>query len=163
VTATAEPPIPFVAELRPHRSLGTRGFRIMMAMLTVIFGLYGGVFIMAGAWPVFGFLGVEILIFYVLFRLNYRAARQRETIRIGRRATEVRKRAASGAETTHAFQTHWLRIEEDVDDDRNSALTLRSHGRAVAVGGFLSPPERRGLARALRQAIATVIGTKTGA
>jgi uncharacterized membrane protein len=35
----------------------------------------GMVFLMLGAWPVFGFLGLEVLLIYVAFRANFRAAR----------------------------------------------------------------------------------------
>ena len=33
------------------------------------------VFLLAGAWPVFGFFGLDVLLVYWAFRLNYRRAR----------------------------------------------------------------------------------------
>ncbi len=163
MTTANETTLPFVANLHPHRSLGARGFRTMMAVMVFIVAVYGGVFVAAGAWPVLGFLGLEVALLYVLFQLNYRAAREREHIRIDCRDTQVRKRAANGRETTHAFQTFWLRIEEDRPEGRNGTLTLRSHGKAVTVGTFLSPPERQDLAHALRRAVASVGGPTSGA
>jgi uncharacterized membrane protein len=35
-----------------------------------------------GAWPIFGFCGLDVLLFYVMFRLNYRSARMFERIRL---------------------------------------------------------------------------------
>ena len=37
---------------------------------------------------------------------------------------------------------------------RHSLLTLRSHGRWLEIGGFLTPEEKLDLARALRRALA---------
>ncbi|MEX2644572.1 MAG: DUF2244 domain-containing protein [Acetobacterales bacterium] len=147
-------PIPFVAELRPHRSLGPAGFRVMLAAVAVVIAVYGGIFLAMGAWPVFGFLGLEVLLLYLLFRLNFRDARRCETIRIDRDATEVRKRAPSGHETRHDFQTGWLRVEVERPARHDCRLTLASHGRRVSVGSFLTPPERHELGGVLRRAVA---------
>ena len=53
---------------------------------------FGSAFLVMGAWPIFGFCGAEWLLFYVCFRLNYRAARMRERGR-NFNAGEIRARA----------------------------------------------------------------------
>src|ERR1700748_1522277 len=75
-------PVLFDAVLTPHRSLSLRGFTLLMAPAGLIGFGFGAAFILLGAWPVFGFCGVEWLLFYVFFRLNYRAARQQERLRL---------------------------------------------------------------------------------
>jgi uncharacterized membrane protein len=159
VSSTASAiPIPFIAELRPHRSLGPIGFRIMLGAVATVIAVYGGIFLAMGAWPVFGFMGAEFALLYLLFRLNYRAAQRRETIRVDRHATEVRQRAPSGRETRHDFQTGWLRVEMEQAAQHDCRLTLTSHGRRVSVGSFLTPPERRELGGVLRRAVAAAAG-----
>jgi uncharacterized membrane protein len=71
---TTEPTI-FAATITPHRSLGSTGFLILMLCIGALSFVSGMVFLMLGAWPVFGFLGLEVLLIYVAFRANFRAAR----------------------------------------------------------------------------------------
>ena len=53
--------------------------RLMLTRIAT--GVVGGVlFLLLGAWPVFGFFGLDVLLIYGAFRLNYRAARAREEI-----------------------------------------------------------------------------------
>ena len=64
----------------PHRSLSLKGFYIVMGLLAGFLFIIGVGFFLAGAWPVIGFLGLELLVVWGAFKLNYRAARHRETI-----------------------------------------------------------------------------------
>ena len=69
-----EPTI-FSAVITPHRSLGRVGFLVLMALFGGVSFVAGMVFLLIGAWPVFGFLGLDVLLVYWAFRLNYRAPR----------------------------------------------------------------------------------------
>ena len=71
---TAEPEL-FAALLTPHRSLNRTGFVVVMAFLSVVSFATGVAFLMMGAWPVFGFLGLDVLAIYVAFRINFSRAR----------------------------------------------------------------------------------------
>src|SRR3990170_5354938 len=85
-------PVLFDAVLQPHRSLGPVGFALLMgAVAAVGFGT-GVVFLMAGAWPVFGFCGLEVLLIYVCFRLNYRSGGLFERVRLTGAALTVERR-----------------------------------------------------------------------
>ena len=75
-------PVFFERVLWPHRSLPPRGFRLLMLGLGVLSLLVGIIFVAAGAWPVCGFFGLDIALLYLAFRLSYRSARQRETLRL---------------------------------------------------------------------------------
>ena len=54
----------FEALLYPHRSLSQRGFFILTIGTFVIVAAYSGLFLVLGAWPIFGFLGAEWLLFW---------------------------------------------------------------------------------------------------
>lgn len=144
----------FDATLQPNRSLGGRGFVALMALLAVL-SFAGGIgFILAGAWPVIGFLGLDIAVIYIAFRANYRSGRLTETLRLTDDALEVRRIDAYGRGTAWRLQPLWLRVEVDNPDEHDCRVTLRSHGRGLTIGAFLSPPERKELAGALRAALA---------
>jgi len=153
------PPAPgervfFDAVLRPYRSLSRLGFAVMMGCVAGGGVAVGVAFLMAGAWPVTGFCGLEILLLYVFFRLNYRDGRAYETVRLTDDALTVRRVAPSGRAETWRFQPFWLRVSIDEPPAHHSQITLASHGRTLAIGAFLTPHERLELARAIRAALA---------
>ena len=148
------PRVYFDAELRPNRSLGPAGFLALMGFLVLVSFAAGAAFALVGAWPVFGFFGLDVLLVYVAFRLNYRSGRLRETIRLDETSLEVRRVQPDGRARSWTFQPYWLRLSEPDPEDPDSHLVLRSHGRSLVVGAFLSPEERADLARALALALA---------
>ena len=93
----------FEALLTPHRSLDRRGFTVLMLVFGGICLINGFVFLMAGAWPVFGFCGLDIVLLFGAFYLNFRAARAREEVRVSRTLLEIRKFAPSGRRTEYLF------------------------------------------------------------
>lgn len=144
-------PLHFDAVLHPHRSLSPFGFAILMAAIAGVSFAAGLAFWLMGAWPVMGFLGLDVLLVYVAFRASYRSAREYETLRLSDEALEVRHVDPRGRVSAWRFQPYWVRVE--LDDDDVAALALASHGHRLAIGRFLSPDERRDLAAALQDAL----------
>src|SRR6266849_1402377 len=68
----AEPAL-FSAVVTPHRSLSRAGFLIGMAAVGGISFVAGTAFLLLGAWPVFGFFGLDVLLVSWAFRANSRA------------------------------------------------------------------------------------------
>ncbi len=147
-------PVFFDAVLRPYRSLSRLGFAVMMVCVTAAGALIGVAFLLAGAWPVTGFCGLEILLLYVFFRLNYRDGRAYETVRVTDRALTVRRVAPNGRAETWRVPPFWLRVSMDDPPAHNSQITLSTHGRTLIIGAFLTPHERLDLARAIDAALA---------
>ena len=69
----AEPTL-FSAIITPHRSLSGKGFLAVMALVGSLSFIGGMFFFLMGAWPVVGFLGLDVALVYWAFRANYRAA-----------------------------------------------------------------------------------------
>lgn len=145
------PPAPFDAVLYPNRSLGRFGFHLLMAAIVLVSGGIGAAFVLAGAWPVTGFLGADIVLLYLAFRWNYRQGRRAEFIRLNGAELAVRRVEPSGRRREWRFDAHWVRVSID---DASRQLTVSSHGRTLAVGAFLSPEERVEVGRALSAALA---------
>jgi len=147
----------FDAELTPHRSLSPRGFLLLMAGVCAISFAGGLAFWLAGAWPVVGFLGADVLLIYLAFRINYRRGRLVERLHLTRDKLTVSRIWPGGRRNTWEFQPYWLQV---VFDDRaqaegraDSPLILRSHGKNLAIGSFLTRKERGEVAAALRAAL----------
>lgn len=143
----------FDVVLYPHRSLGRRGFLTLMALISAVSFATGMAFVLRGAWPVMGFFGLAVVLIYVAFKLNYRAGRQYETLRLGRDELVVRRTQPSGLSREWRFEPFWLRIGVERPHRPESRLMLSSHGRHLALGGFLSLQERLDLAAALQGAL----------
>jgi uncharacterized membrane protein len=145
------PPALFDAVLYPNRSLGRFGFHLLMAAIVLVSAAIGAAFVLAGAWPVSGFLGADVLLLYLAFRWNYRQGRRAEFIRLDGAELTIRRVDPSGHRREWRFDAQWVRVTLDA---AGRQLTLASHGRSVAVAAFLSPEERVELAGALRAALA---------
>ena len=152
--ATSEP-VFFDARLSPYRSLPPKGFFWVMAVLAGI-GFCAGIgFVLAGAWPVTGFFGLDVALVYLAFRLSYRSARQTESVRLTEAALDVERVSIRGERRRWRFEPYWLKIVFEEWDEGQNRLILASHGKSLALGTFLSSPERRHLAVALKAALAT--------
>ena len=154
IPQTGEDPVFFDAVLTPHRSLSPRGFLVLMAAICTVSFAAGLFFFLVGAWPVIGFLGLDVVLIYVAFRINYRRARMYETLHLTREALTVRRFDPKGRERHWRFRPAWLQVLLDDPPAAGNRLTLRSHGRSLAIGGFLTSDERRTLAEALNAALA---------
>ena len=143
-------PVPqrFEAVLYPNHSLGDTGFALLMGAIVLVSGLIGAGFAMVGAWPVTGFLGLDVVLLYLAFRWNFRQSRRVDMIRLDDNGLTVRQSSPGDEEQTWRFETAWVQV---VQEDRQ--LRLRSHGKDLVIGTFLTVDERQTLAQALTSAI----------
>ena len=157
-TNSADAPV-FQALLTPYRSLGTRGFATLMGVLLFVWLTIGAVFLKLGAWPVFGFFGLDVLAIYIAFRLNYRAARVREEVRLSRTSLNIRKVPPSGKAEEYHFNPFWTRFRIDRHDEVGiTDMAVEMRGKRVSLGSFLNPDDRESFATAFGKALATAKG-----
>lgn len=150
VAAAPERRVVFDAILHPHRSLTRHGFLALMAVTVVASLILGMIFFLAGAWPIVGFCGLDVLVLYWALKRNFRDALIYENVRLTTDELRVEKGTIEGPQRVWTFQPHWLRVAMDDPPEHESQVVLSSHGRSVVVGAFLSPAERLDFARALR-------------
>src|SRR4051794_21018237 len=106
-------PALFSAVLTPHRSLSATGFLLVMVLVGGVSFVAGLVFLLMGAWPVFGFFGLDVLLVYVAFRANYRAATAFERVSVTPSELRVRKVSHRGKVSEWTLNPLWVRIERD--------------------------------------------------
>ncbi len=147
-------PLHFNALITPHRSLPLKGFAVLIGIVAAVNFAAGAYFMARGAWPVFGFCGLEVLAVWWAFRANYRAARAHETVQLSDDELRVRRVDAKGRAEAVSLQPHWARVRLSRRPDDSTHLHLASHGREVEIAAMLSPPEKADFARALEEALA---------
>lgn len=144
----------FCATITPHRSLARAGFIAVMCAVGGISFVAGIVFLIAGAWPVVGFFGLDVLLIYWAFRANYRAARAYEIVTVTSSELIVRKVGHRGHTTEFVFNPLWVRLERDADPEFNAGkLYVVSRHRKFPIAGALSPKEKDAFASALQAAL----------
>ena len=148
--------VEFSAALKPHRSLSPHGFAVLMAAVGGVSFVFGGVSIAIGAWPVFGFLGLDVVILYLAFRRSFADAEVREIVEVTSHEVILYRTRPAKAVTERRFPRPWVRIELDEDREREliGPLALVYAGRRTAFASFLAPEERKSLATALKAAVA---------
>ncbi len=152
-----EEPTIFAATLAPHRSLSQRGFLLVMLVIGGISFASGAVFLAMGAWPVFGFFGLDVLLIYWAFRANFRAADAREYIRVTPSLVEVRHVPVRGRPWEARMNPFWTRVKRRDDEDHGTLeLSLESQGKSVPVGLFLGPVQKGELGDDLSAALSEV-------
>ncbi|MGL4727151.1 MAG: DUF2244 domain-containing protein [Bosea sp. (in: a-proteobacteria)] len=145
----------FSAVITPHRSLGKRGFRLVMTLVCLATIVSSIPFMVLGAWPVAGFFGLDLLALYIAFRVNFAQARAMEEVVVSRIEVLVRQVSPKGEAREWRFNPAWTRMEEKRDDEFGVlGLALVSRGQSVTIASQLSPAERESFADAFRKALA---------
>jgi uncharacterized membrane protein len=149
-------PTLFSARLTPHRSLNRTGFLVLMTFLSVVSFATGIAFLLMGAWPVFGFLGLDVLVIYWAFRVNFRRASATEEITVTPSELRVRRVSHRGQVAEWVLNPLWVRLDQKVHAEFGiERLYLVSRGRRVSVGSFLGADEKASFAKALLAALQT--------
>jgi uncharacterized membrane protein len=151
--ADLEPTI-FSATLTPHRSLGRVGFLILMLLFGAVSFVAGMLFLVMGAWPVFGFFGLDVLLLYWAFRLNYRHAEAYEQVTVTCSELKVRKVSHLGRVREWVLNPLWVKLDKiEIEEFGTDRLFLISRGKKLAIGTFLGPDEKADFARELGKAL----------
>jgi uncharacterized membrane protein len=147
----------FSATIAPHRSLTPVGFAVLLGFVG-LFNLTAGVFFWyLGAWPVLGFMGLDVLLVWLAFRWSYRHARRHEDLIVTATDLQLSRFSENRLIEHLTFPRGFVHVDIEHDADRESIgrLYLRSRGRAYEIASFLGARERLVLAEALVRALAT--------
>lgn len=139
----------FVA--RRNNSLSSGGRLLVVGSLAaVIFAIALG-FALNGAWLVFPFAGLDILVVYLVFRYVEQRAGDYECISFhdDKIVIESRRKAKTDS---FEFNRHWIQISfVESRGAQSGRLLLRSHGKEVEFGDHLTDEQRAAVARRLKE------------
>jgi uncharacterized membrane protein len=144
----------FSALLKPHRALSHKAFLVLMGCLGTISFAAGIGFWMMGAWPVFGFFGLDLLAVYIAFRVVFARGRASEEISITPNELRIRRTSHRGDVAEWVLNPLWVRLEKIVHAEFGiERLYLVSSGRRVSIASFLGADEKASFANALTAAL----------
>ncbi len=108
---------------------------------------------MMGAWPVFGFFGLDVLLLYIAFRVSYgrRPLRACDGDAVDADGSQDQPRARCAEWQLNPL---WARLEKEEYEEYGIArLFLVSRGKQLTIGSFLGPDEKADFAEALSRAL----------
>src|SRR4051795_10129713 len=144
----------FSALLTPHRSLNRTGFLVLMGFLCAVSFVAGVAFLLMGAWPVFGFFGLDVLVIYWAFRVNFRRGDASEEITVTPSELRVRRISHRGHVVEWVLNPLWVQLDQKIHAEFGiERLYLVSRGRRVSIASFLGPDEKASFAKALMAAL----------
>lgn len=157
-TTIADPQRPvFAATITPHRSMNPSGARLVLILCCLAVVGASIPFIVLGAWPVAGFLGLDIVALAIAFRASFRSARSVEEVVLTPIDLLLRRISHRGEREERRFNPLWTKLDREHDEDYGlMKLALVSRGERVVIARELSPPERESFADALGEALAKV-------
>jgi uncharacterized membrane protein len=147
----------FTAVITPHRSLAPSGARLVVVLCCLAAVGSSIPFIVLGAWPVAGVLGIDVVALAIAFRASFRSAKSVEEVVLSPVDLLLRRVTHRGERFERRFNPLWTKLDREHDEDYGlMALALVSRGERVVIARELSPHERESFADAFGEALARV-------
>ena len=145
----------FKQRITPHRSLDGRSFRILLMVFCACCFVSSLPFLILGAWPVVGFMGLDVLLFYWAFRVNFRDARGFEDVSLTPIELSIARVDPKGARQEWHFSPSFVRLERQEHEEFGvTRLDLVSRGERLELASQLGPQAKAEFARRLTGALA---------
>ena len=141
------------AILQPSRSLSNRGFTKLLLLLTALGLLPSLAFLPYGFFIILGFLTIDLLILWLVFRANNKALSQKTFVQVTSDDLNIRHIDANGNESSVVLPTAFANVYLDHEGKENTCIKLSSSGKAYAIGKFLTPHERISFVASLNKAL----------
>src|SRR5579863_8234655 len=91
--------------------------RILLMIFSMISFATTLPFVIAGAWPIAGFMGVDVALFYFAFRANFNAAKAYEDVRVTPIELLLAKVSAKGHRAEWRFNPSWVRLDQESHEE----------------------------------------------
>ena len=103
---------------------------------------------MIDAWPVIGFMGLELMVLWGAFELNFNAARRQENILADKKSFSIERTPPNDDVDIDELPSRWLKAKIDPsgelehNDRRQQKIIVLTHGKSAEIGSFLHPAEK---------------------
>lgn len=136
-----------------NHSLTNTQTGVVVGFLAMVLGSIAVMFYSQGAWLILPFAGLELLAVTAGFYACIRHNNDYELIEVDDTIIRV-KRSIARCEQDFKFQTHWTKVLLEITEGwYPSKLWMKSKGKQVELGGWLTDAERSQLAQRLKNLI----------
>ena len=124
-----------------------------MLSLGFISFIAGITFMLKGAWPVFGFFGLDVLLVYVFFKINFRSGRKKEIIILTKNKLIIEFYDEKKFLKRHYLDPNWIKINLIKIKNEISKLKITSKNKSIVIGSFLRHEEKIDVVKSLEKAL----------
>ena len=147
----AEGATDFTLVARRNNSLSSGSRLVVLGSLAAVVLAISLGFALSGAWPILPFAGLELLVVGLAFRYMEQHADDYERMTMHDDEVVI-ERWERGSVSRFEFNRHWAQlIVSDPRGRERGRLALRSHGKEVQFGMFLTDEQLAAAARRLRE------------
>jgi len=139
-------------KIYPSQSLSKTGFRVLMLLFILPAFLIGMYFSFRGAWPVAGFLGLELVLIYLAFKISFISSRASEHITLDEKIFKICYHERNKVVKTINLEPTWLKVQLN-NNLIPGRLALTSHGKQNIIGKYLSTEERTIVAEKIKSSL----------
>ena len=137
----------------PYRSLSKKGFKYLMLCVAAVFFTIGVFFWIIGAWPVFGFLGLDVLLLYYAFKMNYKSGEIFENLKLIKEKLLITRNFPSGKIQSWDLEPYWTQAEILQANSTHHHFLIKSKNKVVMIGSFLSSKDKKKLMKKINDSL----------
>lgn len=123
-----------------------------MFCVSFIFFSIGVYFWYLGAWPVFGFIGLDVVLLYYAFKINYTSGEIFETLKMEKELLLVTRNFPSGKKQSWSLETYWASVQLVTPNRNGQSLIIKSKDKVVLIGSFLNNNDKERLFKKIQDA-----------
>ena len=136
-----------------NQSLTTRGLYILMFFITIPASYIGISFYVLGAWPVLGFMGFEILLIYIAFKILFYKSKFYEHIILDSEKLNILFKKNNKIIKKIELEPTWVQVKIEKIYENEDTLIVSSHGKKIILANYLIPEERLKLAGKIKSGL----------
>ena len=136
-----------------NQSLTTRGLYILMFFITIPASYLGISFYVLGAWPVLGFMGFEILLIYIAFKILFYNNKFYEHIILDSEKLNILFKKKNKIIKKIELEPTWVQVKIEKIYENEDTLIVSSHGKKIILANYLIPEERLKLAGKIKSGL----------
>ena len=128
--------------------------RIVIAVMAIGASIPGMLFFALGAWPIVGFMGLDVALVWWALSASLRDGRQFEVVTLWPDQLELRRVPPSGKEELLRFNPFFVKLVIDRDyNERTTGLHLRTRDSDTEIGSFLTADDKASFAKVFGTAL----------
>ena len=124
-----------------------------MFFITIPASYIGISFYVLGAWPVLGFMGFEILLIYIAFKILFYKNKFYEHIILDSEKLNILFKKKNKIIKKIELEPTWVQVKIEKIYENEDTLIVSSHGKKIILANYLIPEERLKLAGKIKSGL----------